>query len=72
MLRERIAAIRQARAQSAEMEDKQFQALATLSEIQDAALSDVLTRMKVIGGAVLKVSSPSPSTTGFSLTAIHF
>ena len=72
MLKERVAAIRRARAQSVEMENKQVQALTTLSEIQDAALNDLLTRMKVIGGAVLNVSSFSSSTTDFSLIAMHF
>ena len=71
-LKERIAAIRQARAQSVEIENKQTQALMTLSETQDAALGDLLARMKVIGGAVLKVSSFSSSTTDFSLMAIRF
>ena len=65
MLKERIAAIRQARAQSVEMENKWIQASATQSEIQDAALGDLMTRVKVIGGAVLKVSSFSSSTTDF-------
>ena len=72
ILKERVAAIRRARAQSVEMENKQVQALTTLSEIQDAALNDLLTRMKVIGGAVLNVSSFSSSTTDFSLIAMHF
>ena len=71
-LKERIAAIRQARAQSVEIENKQTQALMTLSETQDAALGDLLAHMKVIGGAVLKVSSFSSSTTDFSLMAIRF
>ena len=55
------------------MAERQTQDLVTQSELQDAAINDLLSRMRVIEGAVLKVSSLSPSKTEFLLmTAMHF
>ena len=44
----------------------------TQSELQDAAVNDLLSRMRVTEGAVLKVSPLPPSKTEFLLTAMHF
>lgn len=71
-LKERVEAIKQTRKQSSEMAERQTQGLVTQSELQDAAVNDLLSRMRVIEGAVLKVSSLSPSKTEFLLTAMHF
>ena len=53
------------------MAERQTQDLATQSELHDAAIHDLLSRMRVIEGAVLKVSPLSPSKTEFLMT-VHF
>ena len=66
-LKERIEAIKQTRKQSVEMAERQTQDLVAQSELLDAAVNDLLSRMRVIEGAVLQVSLLSPSKTEYLL-----
>ena len=59
---EKFAKFRQVRAQSIEMENKESQILMELSELQNAALGDLVTRTRVIEGALLGVSTLASSS----------
>ena len=56
LLRKEVETARQKKVQSAEIANRQIRDLKNLSELQDAALDDLVVRMRVVEGAFLRVS----------------
>ena len=71
LLKKEVETARQKKVQSAEIASRQIRDLKKLSELQDAALSDLVVRMRVVEGAFLGVSLVSFLDNVYLLSALN-